>query len=91
MDLVIICKGIQNSYIGTYIRESNWFPIIEGAQVLGLSVSVGLLLVSDLRLMGVMLRKRPRVQVAAPAYDSADLFPMVPEIWPEGRKQSLEC
>jgi hypothetical protein len=64
MSLLSICQWIQNSEIGTGIRESTWvFPIIETTHVLGLSLSVGLLLVSDLRLAGVILRRRPASEV----------------------------
>jgi hypothetical protein len=60
MDLAAICKGIQESDIGTSIRESTWtFPIIETTHVIGLAISVGLILITDLRLTGAILRKRP--------------------------------
>ena len=63
MSLLGLCQWIQNSEIGTGIRESTWFPIIETTHVLALSLSVGLLLVSDLRLTGVVLRRRPASEV----------------------------
>src|SRR5581483_5694437 len=60
MDIASICKIIQDSDIGTSIRESTWtFPIVETTHVIGLSISVGLILVTDLRLTGAILRKRP--------------------------------
>ena len=60
MSILSICQWIQDTSIGTSIRESIWvFPIIETIHVLGLSISVGLLLVSDLRLMGVIMKRRP--------------------------------
>ena len=60
MDLAAICKMIQDSDIGTSIRESTWtFPIIETTHVIGLAISVGLILLTDLRLIGAILRKRP--------------------------------
>jgi hypothetical protein len=59
-----MCQWLQDTDIGTSIRESIWtFPIIETTHVLALSISVGLLLVSDLRLMGVILRRRPVSEV----------------------------
>lgn len=60
MDVAAICREIQYSSIGTSIRESTWtFPIIETAHVIGLSISVGFILITDLRLTGKILRKRP--------------------------------
>ncbi len=54
MSIMSMCQWLQDTNIGTSIRESIWvFPIIETMHVLALSISVGLLLVSDLRLMGV--------------------------------------
>ena len=59
MDLAAICKAIQDSDIGTSIRESTWtFPIIETTHVIGLAISVGLIPITDLRLIGFILRKR---------------------------------
>jgi hypothetical protein len=59
MDLGAICKAIQVSDFGTSIRESTWtFPIIETTHVLALAISVGLILITDLRLTGTLLRKR---------------------------------
>ena len=55
---------LEESGIGTELRESSlWFPLIEGLHVLGLSVSVGLIVLSDLRLAGVALKKRSASEV----------------------------
>ena len=57
MSLYEICQALQDSAVGTSIRESIWtFPIIETVHVLGLAVSVGILLMLDLRLVGVGMR-----------------------------------
>ena len=64
MSILSVCQWLQDTDIGTSIRESIWtFPIIESTHVLALSISVGLLLMSDLRLMGVILRRRPVTEV----------------------------
>lgn len=64
MSLLSICQWIQNTEIGTGMRESIFvFPIIETTHVLGLSLSVGLLVVSDLRLTGIAMRRRPASEV----------------------------
>lgn len=56
--LLHLCQWLQHTAAGTGIRESAWvFPIIETLHVLGLSLSVGLLFVSDLRLVGVAMRQ----------------------------------
>ena len=58
MSLFEICQWIQDSSIGTQIRESTYvFPIIEATHVLGLAVSVGTIAIVDLRLIGVTMRK----------------------------------
>ena len=60
MSILSMCQWLQDTNIGTSIRESIWvFPIIETIHVLALSISVGLLLVSDLRLMGYIMKRRP--------------------------------
>jgi len=64
MSIMSMCQWLQDTDIGTSIRESIWvFPIIESTHVLALSISVGLLLVSDLRLMGVIMKRRPASEV----------------------------
>jgi len=64
MSIVDFCQMLERSSIGTNIRESSlWFPLIEGLHVLGLSMSVGLILISDLRLAGVLLVKRTAREV----------------------------
>ena len=64
MSILSACQWLQDTYIGTSIRESIWtFPIIEGTHVLALSISVGLLMVSDLRLMGYFMKRRPVTEV----------------------------
>ncbi len=60
MSLYEICQALQDSAIGTSIRESIWtFPIIETVHVLGLAVSVGILVMLDLRLVGAGMRHIP--------------------------------
>ena len=64
MSLLSICQWLQNTEIGTSLRESTYvFPIIETTHVLGLALSVGLLVVSDLRLIGAVMRRRPASEV----------------------------
>jgi Family of unknown function (DUF6644) len=59
-----IIQWMQNSDIGTGIRESIWlFPIVEATHVLALSFSVGVLVWFDLRLMGWGMKHQPISQV----------------------------
>ena len=52
-----ICRYIETTSLSVGIRESTWiYPIIESAHVLTLTLFMGLLLLWDLRLVGVVLR-----------------------------------
>src|SRR5881394_4063388 len=63
-DVPAIIQWMQNSDIGTGIRESIWaFPIIETTHVLALAISVGVLIWFDLRLMGWGMKHQPVSQV----------------------------
>jgi hypothetical protein len=62
--LAAIADAIEATPIGTAIAESRYaFPIIEGTHLIALSVSVGLIFLTDLRLMGVILRQVPVTSV----------------------------
>src|SRR3989441_10594067 len=55
-----IIEWMQNSALGTGIRESVWtFPVVETTHVLSLAVSVGLLIWFDLRLLGWGMKHQP--------------------------------
>ena len=61
------CQWLQDTDISTQIRESNLlFPFIEGTHLLGLGVSAGTIAMSDLRLLGVLMKK----QKASKVFDS---------------------
>jgi hypothetical protein len=58
--ILALAERIEQSQIGTAIAESRYaFPIIEGTHLLSASVSVGLIFLTDLRLIGVFLRHVP--------------------------------
>jgi hypothetical protein len=64
MSVLDVCALLERSSVGTAIRESSLlFPVIEGIHVLALSLSVGLILVTDLRLAGVVLRNRAASEI----------------------------
>ena len=57
MSILEICQWIQDTQIGTGIRESLLiFPLIEGIHVLSLGLSVGTVMWFDLRLIGLIMR-----------------------------------
>ncbi len=57
MSILTICQAIQNSSIGTQLRESTYvWPAIEGMHVLSLALSVGTIVLVDLRLIGAVMR-----------------------------------
>ena len=54
--------------LGETIRESTWlFPLIEAFHLLGLALTVGSVLIVDLRLLGAGLKKESVVQLSAGA------------------------
>lgn len=58
MDLLQICQWIQNTNLSVSIRESIlMFPILEGAHLLGIGLSAGVIAISDLRMMGLIFKK----------------------------------
>ena len=58
-----VCRWLDHSAISTDIRESLLFPLIEGIHVLALSLSIGLVVITDLRLIGVVMRNRPASEI----------------------------
>ena len=64
MSLVALAEHIEQWPLAIYIAESRYaFPLIEGVHLIGLSIAVGLLFITDLRLAGVVLKRLPAVQV----------------------------
>ena len=60
-----IFQAIENSGVGESIRESKWlFPVIECFHLLGLAVIGGAILIVDLRLLGLGLRRQPIPEIA---------------------------
>ena len=68
MDLLPFFQWCYATPVGETIRNSTWlFPVIEAFHLLGLGVTAGAVLVVDLRLLGLGLRKQPAAQLAASA------------------------
>jgi len=64
MSLVELCQGIQDSGFATALLESQYlWLVIESAHVIGLSLSVGLIVLTDLRLIGSFRRSEPVSEV----------------------------
>lgn len=65
--LLHLCNWINDSAIGTQIRESdNLFSVIETVHVLGIVVMAGTIAIADLRLLGVALKEAPASEVVDP-------------------------
>ena len=68
MSLLPLFGWIDSSAVGEAIRESTWlFPVIEAFHLLGLAVIGGAILLVDLRLLGLGLRRQPVDQIARDA------------------------
>jgi len=56
MSLAAWCQWLEHTPLATSISESIWlFPLIEGSHILALPLSVGLIMLFDLRLLGLAL------------------------------------
>jgi len=68
MTLLPFFQWCEASWLGNSIRESLWlFPVIEAVHLLGLCLLGGAILLVDLRLLGVGLRRYPIPQIAQEA------------------------
>jgi hypothetical protein len=68
MSLLGFFHWCEQSGIGNTIRQSSWlFPVIEAIHLLGLGVIGGAVLVVDLRLLGLGLRRQSTAELARDA------------------------
>ena len=68
MSLLAFFQWCEQSGIGETIRRSSWlFPVIEAIHLLGLGVIGGAVLVVDLRLLGLGLRRQSAAQLTRDA------------------------
>jgi hypothetical protein len=66
MSLLPFFQWCYQTAVGEAIRESLWlFPLIEAFHLLGLGLTVGAVLIVDLRLLGAGLTRQPVAQLAA--------------------------
>jgi hypothetical protein len=60
MTIIQFLQILHDSEFGTSVRESLYlFPLLEGIHLIGLALSVGLIIATDLRLIGVFLKQVP--------------------------------
>ena len=65
MDFLPWFEWGEASWLGQVVRTSVWmFPVIEAIHLLGLSMLGGLMLVVDLRMLGIALRDQPIATLA---------------------------
>jgi hypothetical protein len=68
MSLLPFFQWCYASAVGETIRDSTWlFPVIEAFHLIGLGLTVGAVLLVDLRLFGVGLNRQPVARLAAAA------------------------
>jgi Family of unknown function (DUF6644) len=68
MSLLPFFQWCYQTAIGEAIRDSTWlFPLIEAFHLLGLGLTVGTVLIVDLRLLGLGLVKQPLAQLSSDA------------------------
>jgi len=68
MSLLGFFQWCEQSGIGNAIRRSSWlFPLIEAIHLLGIGVIGGAVLVVDMRLLGLGLRRQSTAQLARDA------------------------
>jgi hypothetical protein len=66
MSLLSFFQWCYQTPIGEAIRNSNWlFPVIEAFHLLGLGLTAGAVLIVNLRLLGVGLRRQPVAELSA--------------------------
>ena len=68
MSLLSFFEWCEETAVGHAIRDSLWlFPVIESVHLLALALIGGAILVVDLRLLGLGLRRQPVAQLARDA------------------------
>jgi hypothetical protein len=66
MSLLSFMQWLESTRLSVAFHESIWsFPIVESVHVLGLCLFLGMAVLTDLRLMGVTLRRVPVSEVFA--------------------------
>ena len=59
------CQWLEHTPLALAIAESDWlFPLIEGSHILALPLSVGMIVIFDLRLLGLAFLEGPASTIA---------------------------
>ena len=65
MSVLSFFQWCAESALGAAIRDSRWlFPVIEAVHLLGLALMGGLVLLVDMRLMGLSMPRKPEAALA---------------------------
>ena len=68
MSLLSFFQWCYQTPVGEAVRESTWlFPVIEAFHLVGLGLTIGAVLIVDLRLLGLGLSKQPVALLAVAA------------------------
>lgn len=60
MSMLQMAEWMESTSIALFVRESQWgFPIVVAIHIIGLTLSVGMVIWFDLRLLGAVLRTSP--------------------------------
>ena len=60
MSIPDIAVWLESTKVATLVRESTWgFPIVVASHILGITLSAGMIMWFDLRLLGIVLRGSP--------------------------------
>lgn len=60
MTLLELCQWLESTQLGeTFLGSRYLYPLVQGIHLLGLALSVGLIIVTDLRLIGAFQRRVP--------------------------------
>jgi len=64
MSLFGWCQWLEHTPLALAIAESDWlFPLIEGSHILALPLSVGMIVIFDLRLLGLAFLEGPATTI----------------------------
>ena len=64
MTLTDFLSTLENSDLAVHIAETWWFPLIESIHVVGIVMTVGAILMVDLRLLGVAAIRYPASRIS---------------------------
>ncbi len=65
MNLLPVFEWLEASWLGNAVRQSLWlFPVIEAFHLVAFAVLGGVVLITDLRLLGLAMRSQPTAHIA---------------------------